>query len=311
MTDTENYRQRTVPVAGGDLAVGSWGPQDAPVVLAVHGVTASHRCWPLVAGQLTGLHIIAPDLRGRGRSNTLPGPFGMAQHADDLARVLDDFGVDRALVLGHSMGAFASVVLADRHPSRVSGLVLVDGGLPLTVPEGMSSAEFTRAVLGPAADRLSMTFASRQEYAQFWKVHPAFAGAWNDTVADYIDYDLTGDEGRWRASTAYQAVAEDSAELNGSDAVIHALESLAHPTMFLRAPRGLQNEPRALYSPEDVARWRRRVPGLAVREVDAVNHYTIVMSDRGAAAVAAAVLDTIELSALQDAVAQKEATQRS
>ncbi|HUG50418.1 MAG TPA: alpha/beta fold hydrolase, partial [Terrimesophilobacter sp.] len=120
MTDSENYRLHTVPVTGGDLAVGVWGSQDAPVVLAVHGVTASHRCWPLVARDLPGLRIIAPDLRGRGRSNTLPGPFGMAQHADDLARVLDGFGVDRALVLGHSMGAFASVVLADRHPSRVS-----------------------------------------------------------------------------------------------------------------------------------------------------------------------------------------------
>lgn len=311
MTDSENYRLHTVPVTGGDLAVGVWGSQDAPVVLAVHGVTASHRCWPLVARDLPGLRIIAPDLRGRGRSNTLPGPFGMAQHADDLARVLDGFGVDRALVLGHSMGAFASVVLADRHPSRVSGLVLVDGGLPLTVPEGMSSEQFTRAVLGPAAERLSMTFASREEYAQFWKVHPAFAEDWNDTVADYIDYDLTGDEGHWHASTAYHAVAEDSAELSGSDTVIHALDALAHPAVFLRAPRGLQNEPRALYSPEDAARWRRRLPGLSVREVAAVNHYTIVMSDRGAAAVATAVLDTIELSTIRGTATGNEATQRS
>ncbi|GAB3032087.1 hypothetical protein GCM10027052_06130 [Parafrigoribacterium mesophilum] len=308
MTDSKNYRLGTVPVDGGDLAVGAWGHQDAPVVLAVHGVTASHRCWPLVAGHLPGLRIIAPDLRGRGRSNALRGPFGMAQHADDLARVLDGFGVDRALVVGHSMGAFASVVLAHRHPSRVSGLVLVDGGLPLTVPEGTSSEDFTRAVLGPAAERLSMTFSSRQEYARFWKVHPAFVHDWNDTVAGYIDYDLTGGEGHWHAATAYQAVAEDSAELSGSDTVIQALHSLAHPTTFLRAERGLQNEPRALYSPEDVARWHRRVPSLTVRNVDGVNHYTIVMSDRGAAAVATAVRDTAQLARDIDHDTHKELT---
>ena len=55
-----------------------------------------------------GVRLIAPDLRGRGRSNTLPGPFGMTRHADDMAAVLDFLGVPRAVVVGHSMGGFVS-----------------------------------------------------------------------------------------------------------------------------------------------------------------------------------------------------------
>src|SRR5690606_30778701 len=127
-------------------------------VLAVHGVTSSHKSWPLVAAALDGVRVIAPDLRGRGRSNQLPGPYGMPQHADDLAAVLDAFGADSAVVVGHSMGAFVSVVFSHRPPERVSELVLVDGGLPLAVPEGIAPDELTKAVLGPAQARLTMTF---------------------------------------------------------------------------------------------------------------------------------------------------------
>lgn len=56
------------------------------------------------------------------------------------------------VVVGHSMGAFAAVVLANLFPDRVRSLVLVDGGLPLQVPAGLTDAEIVAAVLGPAAD---------------------------------------------------------------------------------------------------------------------------------------------------------------
>jgi pimeloyl-ACP methyl ester carboxylesterase len=271
----------TVPVHGGDLAVGVWGPDDAPQsVLLVHGVTASHLSWPLVAEALPGVRVIAPDLRGRGRSNALPGPYGMPQHADDLAAVLDHFGVDRIVVVGHSMGAFVSVVLAHRHPARVAELILVDGGLPLTVPEGVDAGDFTKSVLGPAAERLSMTFPSREAYAEYWRQHPAFP-EWTPMLAAYVDYDLQGEAPHLQPATAFEAVAQDSAELTGSDSVVSALTHLEHRTTFLRAPRGLQNaEP--LYQASDVAAWTARVPGIVASDVDDVNHYTIVMGEHGA-----------------------------
>lgn len=287
------YRRLTVPVRGGDLTVGVWGPDDTPAVLAVHGVTASHLTWPLVAQFLPGVRLIAPDLRGRGRSNELPGPWGMPQHADDLAAVLDAFGVSKAVVLGHSMGAFASLVLANRHPEKVSSLVLVDGGLPLPAPAGVSDDELTRAILGPAADRLSMTFESREQYADFWKQHPAFAGQWNQLVEDYVNYDLVGEEPELRPSTSYDAVAADSIELRGGESLMTALRELAHPTTFLSAPRGLMNEVPPLYPEQAIAKWRQKLPGLTTLKVDDVNHYTIVMSDRGAASIAAVTVDAV------------------
>jgi lipase len=179
-------------VRGGDLRVGIWdavdtdpdGPQP-PTVVAVHGVTASHRCWAMVAERLPDVRIVAPDLRGRGRSAELPGPYGMAGHADDLAAAMDFLELPSAVVAGHSMGGFVAVAANSRHRERVDAMVLVDGGLPLPPgPPGLSEDERTSALLGPVKARLSMTFPDRQSYQDFFRRHPAFAGAWNDAIAE-------------------------------------------------------------------------------------------------------------------------------
>jgi len=284
------YRTLDVPVDGGTLRVGVWG-EAGPVVLAVHGITANHRTWDLVADRLPDVRLVAPDLRGRGRSATLPGPFGMARHAADLAAVLAAVAPDPApgpaVVLGHSMGAFVAVTLAHIHPGRVARLVLVDGGLPLTPPPGWDDAAVLAAVLGPAAERLSMTFPTRAAYQDFWRVHPAFAADWGPAVARYVDYDLTGAEPALRPSAVLAAVQEDSAEIHSAATVGPALAALAHPTVFLRAPRGLRDEPPGLYPEPEVAAWAARLPGLRWATVPDVNHYTVLLTDRGADAVAA------------------------
>ncbi len=100
------------------------------------------------------------------------------------------------VVVGHSMGAFVSVVLANLFPERVRSLVLVDGGLPLQVPAELSDEQIVAAVLGPAAERLNATFPSREVYRSYWKQHPAFSADWSPLVEEYVDYDLTGEEPR-------------------------------------------------------------------------------------------------------------------
>ncbi len=285
------YRTTGVEVRGGMLHTAVWGPADpaAPTVLAVHGVTASHKAWACLAEVLPDVRIIAPDLRGRGRSNHLPAPYGMPAHAEDLAAVLAELSTGPVVVAGHSMGAFAAVVLANLFPERVRSLVLVDGGLPLQMPVGLSDEQIVAAVLGPAAERLTATFPDRDTYRTFWKQHPAFAADWSPLVQDYVDYDLTGEEPALRPATQYQAMAEDTAELHRGASLLKALDELAVDTRVLRAPRGLLNESTGLYPAGYLEAWAARLPNLSVTEVPDVNHYTIIMGEPGAAAVAAAV----------------------
>lgn len=293
MTQTQRLGQSmtTVPVDGGELTVGVLGEQDsaAPTVIAIHGITASHRSWLALARALPGVRIIAPDLRGRGRSNRLPAPYGLRQHAIDLERVHAHFGLGAVPVIGHSMGAFVSVLFGARRPEGVSELVLVDGGIPLPTPEGPGQGALPGTVLGPAAERLAMTFARVEDYRDFWRRHPAFAGAWGDDVQDYVDYDLSGEAPELRPSGAVDAIATDAAELYGSAWYLEALRSLRMPTVVFRAPRDLLDRPPGLYPPGRLEAARELVPQLRIIDVDDVNHYTIVMAQRGAALVAAEV----------------------
>nr|WP_307037264.1 alpha/beta fold hydrolase [Arthrobacter sp. B3I4] len=193
------------------------------------------------------------------------------------------------VVVGHSMGGFVSLVLANQFPERVRSLVLVDGGLPLQVPEGLSDDEIITSVLGPAAERLNATFPSREVYRSFWRQHPAFSTDWGPFVDAYVDYDLTGEEPELRPATRYEAMAEDTADLHRGASLLKALDELSVDAEVLRAPRGLLNEPAGLYAPGYLESWAEKLPTLTVQEVPDVNHYTIIMGEPGARAVAETV----------------------
>jgi lipase len=280
------YCSFDVPVDGGSLRVGQWG-NEGSVALAAHGITANHLSWAAVGEALEsrGLRLLAPDLRGRGRSAALGGPFGMATHARDLLAVLDAVGTERAVVVGHSLGAFVASVAAARYPDRIGRAVLVDGGLPLPVPQGLDIDTLLQAVIGPAMTRLEMTFPSRRAYREFWQAHPALRAA-DERVWRYLDYDLCGSEPELRSSVSKRAVREDAPETLDADAIRATLGGLPFQPVLLRAERGLFDDA-PLYSDDYLAGWsevshRAAVPG--------TNHYTIVFAPTGVEAIVAEVL---------------------
>jgi lipase len=201
----------------------------------------------------------------------------MAAHAADCVAVLDAFGIERATVVGHSMGGFVAAVLAHQFPSRVGRLVLVDGGAPFDLPADTDP----EAVLGPAVQRLDMRFASREEYRDFWRQHPSFK-EWNAAVESYVDYDLTGQAPELRSRVVRDAVRTDYLDILTGDTPKAAYSALPADTPFLRAERGMFDQPVALY-PDPGA-----LP-LAVTTVADTNHYSILLGEHGARAVAAAL----------------------
>ena len=284
----EHYDSFDVPVDGGLLHVGRWG--DGPkVVVAAHGITGTHRAWQAVARALpSDVTLIAPDLRGRGRSGTLPGPYGMRQHADDLLEVLDHLELDHAVLAGHSMGAYVATVTATRDPKRWSSVVLVDGGVSLPLPDGVDPDALVAGVLGPALARLEMTFETRDAYLDFWRAHPAFMdpGVWSDDTEAGLIYDLVGEEPELRSSASLEAVRVDSRELLVDQDIRRAGMELQQPTVLLRASRGLLNQTPPFLPDELVEPLRARWPIRLEMLVDNTNHYSIILAPRGAKTVA-------------------------
>jgi 3-oxoadipate enol-lactonase len=99
--------------------------QGAPIIF-VHGIGARHSTWDLVIENLSVDHrCIAYDLRGHGRSVVPQVPFTLDDLVDDVADLQTTLGIDRAHVVGHSLGGMIGPAYARRYPDRVESLGLI------------------------------------------------------------------------------------------------------------------------------------------------------------------------------------------
>ena len=295
MSSVPPFEELSVPVEGGDLAVLRWPAAlpDAPVVLALHGITANALAWGAVAEALDGrATLLAPDLRGRAASAAIRGPWGIGRHADDAAAVVHALaGGGPVTLTGHSMGAYVSTVAAVRYPELFSSVLLVDGGVGFPPPPGLAGDELLTAVLGPAMQRLSMTFASRQAYREFWQAHPAVGGTglWSDGVDAYLQRDLVGEAPELRSSCVLDAIRADGVGVFDPDH-LNAVHKIPAPARLLLAERGLLNEPQGLLDASRVAAAGVDTLRLPFEVVPDTNHYSILTAPGPAGRIADALL---------------------
>ncbi len=98
-----------------------------PAVLLLHAFPLSGAMWRRQAERLRERYrVVVPDLRGFGGSDAPPGPLTMDQQADDAAALLEQLGIERAAVVGLSMGGYIAFALWRRHSDKVAALVLAD-----------------------------------------------------------------------------------------------------------------------------------------------------------------------------------------
>lgn len=103
---------------------------EGPVVLLIHGMAGSSRAWREVAGPLAraGYRVVAPDLLGHGESAKPLGDYSLGAFASGLRDLLAVLEVDRATVVGQSLGGGVAMQLAYQHPELLERLVLVNSG---------------------------------------------------------------------------------------------------------------------------------------------------------------------------------------
>ena len=106
-----------------------WGNASAPPLILVHGGLDHSRSWDEVARALrTNFHVIAPDLRGHGDSEWARGSsYSQADHVYDLTGLIEQAGLDKVAIVGHSMGGMVSLTYAGTFPDQVSRLAILDG----------------------------------------------------------------------------------------------------------------------------------------------------------------------------------------
>src|SRR5439155_15263051 len=137
MTD---ITERTTTLHGHELAYLDSG--DGPTVLFIHGLLGSRRNWTHLVDTLDADHrVLAPDLFGHGASAKPMGDYSLGAHAATLRDLLDQLGIDRVTLVGHSLGGGIAMQCCYLFPERVERLVLVSsGGLGRAVSPLLRSA---------------------------------------------------------------------------------------------------------------------------------------------------------------------------
>jgi 3-oxoadipate enol-lactonase len=111
-----------------------------PPVILLHPFPVNHEFWLPVTKHLASRYrLIMPDMRGHGESGLGTGPATMAKHASDIAHVMTDAGVDRAPLIGVSIGGYTIFEFWRRFRDRVSGLVLCNTKAPADAAEARAA----------------------------------------------------------------------------------------------------------------------------------------------------------------------------
>ena len=151
--------ERSVRLHGRDVAYVVGG--EGPTLLLIHGIGGDWRTWePVLDGLALNHHVVAIDLPGHGGSAKGPGDYSLGALASVLRDLGGALGLDRATVIGHSLGGGVAMQFAYQYPERCERLVLVssgglgpDVGLVLRLAT-LPGSEFFLSLTAPAARRL-------------------------------------------------------------------------------------------------------------------------------------------------------------
>ncbi len=207
-------------------------PGNGPLMVLLPGLTANCYAFDglIQAGLCPRLHVLAPDLRGRGLSDKPANAYTMADHAADVISMLDALGHERVVMGGHSFGGLLTFYLAAHYPERIERVISIDAALAATLPR-------TRELIQPSLARLGQTYPSWEHYLALIKQAPYFSGwEWDPTVESYYRADVhVNPNGMVQARAHPEHIAAAIEGVLAED-WLAILRTVRQPVLLLQAP---------------------------------------------------------------------------
>lgn len=263
---------RDVQLAGIRLRVHDWPGKRGPVV-CLPGQTASGRSFDGLATALApAWRVFAVDPRGRGESARPRTGYGYQVLVADVMALLDQFGFEQPVLVGHSYGAIVALLVAAWYPERVGALVLVDGGAEITPA--------VRAGVDALISRLDTVYPSVDAYLGLLRQAP-WLRPWTPELEAFFRASVEeARDGSVRSRTARWAVEQEvRAYWDGPPDYAALYARVRCPTLVIRAEGGFSGADDPVLPSATYQRMLASLPGAQGVEIPGTNHYTVLLGN--------------------------------
>lgn len=239
--------QRIALRTGIELAYLDRGPADGEAVVLLHGYTDSSFSFSRMLPHLpAGWRVVVPDLRGHGASSKDAPTCTMLDLAADVVAFLDALGIERATLVGHSMGSLVAQIVASDHPRRVRGLVLI----------GSMVRGGNEATLGLLEEVSAMRGAVDEAFVRDFQQACLAGPVPDDFFAAVVEHGTTVRHDTWRRALADFVLQDTSARLG----------AIGAPTLIVWGAED------AFSSRDEQDELAGRIRGAELRVLPAVGH---------------------------------------
>ena len=273
MTTQVQPQSKTISANGHTLHYLDWGAVGKPVVLLVHGLRGHAHSWDDVSAALCNdFHVLSLDQRGRGDSDwAKDGDYTTGAYVADLAGFCDALGLDKFILVGHSMGGRNSMAFGGQNPQKLEKLVIVDVGPTL---DSRGSARISEEIRNVPEE-----FDSREACFDYMNAQNRFAS--EEVMRRRVQYstrELPDGKIGWK----YDLVIREQRRNNSvppSDDLWPALPNITCPTLIVR---GAETD---LLAADTAQRMLSTLPNAQLVEVEQAGH--MVFEDNPSGFIAA------------------------
>ena len=188
----------------------------------------------------------------------------------DIQCIFDDLGLESAVIMGHSLGAFISLAFGAEYPNLVDSLILIDGGGDLSQQQFLKVFE----AIKPSLDRLGQVFPSAEDYLNKMREAP-YIHPWSEAHETYYRYELEDVEGGVRTNIDPAHIKEEAANIRKVRCAPF-YPRIRSKALILRAPNGLFSSEDLLLPEDIIEKMIREIPNARRFDVEGANHYGIV-----------------------------------
>jgi len=256
-------------INGKEMQIADYPGEKGPIV-AIHGLTGTHKNMHYYAEKFKGdYRFIAVDLRGRGNSSETDLEPSIFRHAEDILGLIQELKLENPILLGHSMGAFISSIVASKLDS-VKAVVLLDGAAKMS--------EHQQSIVKPSLGRLSKQYKSKEHYVdEIKRIYINLGILWNETLQATVEYEVGPVGDHWENKSTESRIVADFESFYQYDPT-ETCSKITCPVLLVYAKGNIGSMPPLFYL-SDYAETQS-----ATKQIETVisdcNHYTMVFENR-------------------------------